>query len=389
MLLAFGLSTVPGVSQAAQEQHSFGGDVYSSGTDASVSNDAPRDVFAAGFSTTVTGAVNGDLHLAGFSVNSNGRVGQDFYAAGSSISVSGAVDRDATIAGFTVNLGKGASVGGNARIAAGTLKLKAPVAGSAIITAGDVEFDAPVNGDVQLTAGNIVFGPQARVIGSLSYSAPERVTIPESVVTPDRVRYTQISADSFSDVSDTIAEAVPSPWPAFVGMITGFLIMLIFFVLVGALALSFAPGTVARLKGFVQLHPGKMLLLGFVGLSTLFGMVVVSLLTLVAIPLIPFVILACFVVWVLGYLLGAYALAMKVASAFELNVQSIGGKLLTLAIAVTLLSVLNFIPIGGWILNLAIVLLGIGAMTAVLMKKVNWGALEASAGKGGEAPNAG
>lgn len=385
VLIGFLLPTLD--ATADQVQQIFGGDVYVSGSRPELTVDAPRDAFAAGFSVTVDTTVGGDLHLAGFDIESRGRVVQDLYAAGASISVRSAVGQDLTIAGFSIELEKGASVAGNARIAGGSVDIAAPIAGNLLVSAGDVDLDATISGDVKLTAGNVSFGPQAKIIGNLTYSSPKRINIPASVITPERVSYTPISHEAFGDISDTISESVKSPWPAFATMLGGFVVTLVFFLIVGALFLSYAPESVARLRAVIQTYPGKSLLAGFVGLATLVGLIPLSLITMVGIPLIPLVILACFVVWMLGYLLGVYALSMKVASAFTAPAETAGGKLLVLAIGITVLTVLNFIPIGGWLLNLAIVLLGVGAMTAALMNRVRWFAVDPAAdgrmGQGG------
>lgn len=357
---------------AEQVTESLGGDVFVSGSSPSMSNDAPRDVFAAGFSPTVDANVAGDLHMAGFNVNARGRVAQDLYAAGSSIAVQSTVDQDVTAAGFSVHLTKDGSVGGNVRIAAGTTNIESPVAGSLRVSAGEIKLDAPVNGDVKLTAGDISFGPQARIAGKLVYAARKKIDVPASVITPERVRYTAISGDVVGDVGDTIKDAVPSPWAAFVALVGGFLVTLTFYLVVSVLFQSFAPDTVARLRGIAGGHLGKALLLGFIGLATLVGLVPVSLIIIVGIPVIPVVLLAIVVAWILGYLLGAYALAMRVAEAFNLAVTSPVAKLLTVALGITVLAILNFIPFVGWIFNLAVMLLGLGAITAVIMDRLNW-----------------
>ncbi|MGB7305171.1 MAG: hypothetical protein WBD13_12890 [Burkholderiaceae bacterium] len=358
---------------AAQKYETLGGDVYVSGTSPSVTADVPRDAFAAGFSVSVDATVSGDLHMAGFDINAKGRVAQDLYAAGSSINIDGTVDQDVTLAGFSVNLTKDAAVGANARIAAGNIRIDAPITGSLLASAGDIKLNSAISGDVKLTAGNIEFGPNARITGKLSYSAPEQFKIPANVIAPDRVTYTVLTGRSvFDEVSETIEKAVPSPWPAFAAVMGGFVVTLAFFLVVGGLFLAFAPERVASLRGLVQAHPGKSLLSGFLGLATLVGLLPVSAITIIGIPLVPAVILAIAVAWVLGYLLGSFSLAMRIALAFNLTVQSAGGKLLTLAVALTVLAVLNFIPFVGWLINLAIVLLGLGAMTVTLMRKLDW-----------------
>ena len=98
--------------------------------------------------------------------------------------------------------------------------------------------------------------------------------------------------------------------------------------------------------------------------SVLFGMVPIAGLTIVGLPLVPVVLLAIVTVWIFGYALGAYSVAMRIWSGFGGD-QDIGNisKLLVFAAAIIFVALLNFIPFVGWVANYSLVLLGIGAMT--------------------------
>jgi len=169
----------------------------------------------------------------------------------------------------------------------------------------------------------------------------------------------------------TIDESVTSPWPTFWSIATGFLVTLAFFIALGALFLSFAPELVASLSGQIRKQPGRALLLGFLGLATLIGLGPVGLATIVGIPLIPIVILGIVLAWIVGYLLGAYALTLRVSEAFNVMPAGSSGRLLALAFGLAILALLNFIPFAGWILNFAVVLLGLGAITTALMSRLS------------------
>ena len=66
----------------------------------------------------------------------------------------------------------------------------------------------------------------------------------------------------------------------------------------------------------------------------------------------------------LGYLLGAYVLAMAVARGLGMgDAPSIWARIGVLALAIVGAALLNFIPVIGWMANLALVLLGVGAFT--------------------------
>lgn len=105
--------------------------------------------------------------------------------------------------------------------------------------------------------------------------------------------------------------------------------------------------------------------MGVLGLSALFGLVPVSALTIVGLPLIPLVLLALVLAWTLGYLLGVYSVAMRVVDAFREGTAPQGMAVRVLA-GLVVAVLLNFVPFLGWMLNVAVVLLGLGAITAAL-----------------------
>ncbi len=365
------LSTGP--VTAGESITSVGGDTYLVGSSPKLGTPAPRDVFIAGFSSESSTSIAGSLHLAGFRIDANATTGGDLYAAGADITVSADIKGNATVAGFSVQLAPDAVVGGNMRLAAGTATINSRIDGSLVATAGELHINAPIAGDVRFSAMQISFGPNARIGGRLDYITPTEAPIPVAVIAADRVHYSAPKAGGIGeDLGQTLDESTAHFWPSAVTIAVSALMTVAFLVLVAALFMAFAPEQVARLRGFAQHHVGKTLLMGVLGLATLTGLVPVSAMTLVGIPMIPFVIFAIIVVWTLGYLLGVYALAMRVSDAFHDEPTTLAGKLTVLAAGLIIAALLNFIPIAGWMINLAIVLLGFGASTASLLAGFTW-----------------
>ena len=145
---------------------------------------------------------------------------------------------------------------------------------------------------------------------------------------------------------------------------------LAFLVIVAALCLAFAPDRVERLRAATMRRPWIAILCGFLSLAMLIGLVPVSAMTLVGIPLIPVVLLAIVVVWILGYLLGVYALAFRVITAFRELPDTLAARLVVFVIGLVAIVVLNFIPVIGWMLNLVILFLGLGALSAALFGRL-------------------
>ncbi len=370
ILLSVPVILLPGWHLSA-ETSSIGGDVYMSDADSALTINSPRDVFIAGFSTRISGDVAQDAHAAGFTVDVEGDVGGNIYAAGANVTVNGPVREDLTISGFTVHLGSSASVGGNARIAAGTITIDAPIQGSLVATAGTIKLNTALGGDVQLSSADIIFGENASVAGSLTYSAPEKIDIPTSVVAAGRVTYKPLSGSNvFRDMKQNVDDSLPQFWPAFVGRVSVLLLLLLFLLTLAAIFLAFASDSVERLRQRASDHAWRSLLYGFIGLSTLVGAIPVSAISLVGIPLIPFVVLALLLLWTLGYMLGVYVVASRVWRAFDGSMDSTLAKLLLLGAGFIGIAILNFIPILGWLINLGLLFFGLGAMTFTIMERL-------------------
>ncbi len=349
----------------------IGGDTFAAGDDAQLQAPAKRDAFVAGFSVDVGEDVTEDAHFAGFSVESGGRVGGDLYAAGFGVEIEQPVGGDLTASGFKVKLDESASVGGNARLAGRSLRVKGDIAGTLVAAAGTLTLAGTVSGDVSFTGRSIRFREGARIVGSLAYSAPERIDIPASVVDAGRVTYSKLELPATAErIREHLDRASRGWFPGFWGAVLAAIFGLLFLVLVGALLLAFWPETVERLRVSAMRRPWVAILTGVLSLAMLIGLVPVSAMTLVGIPLIPIVMLLIAAVWIAGYLLGVYALAWRVLEAFRPVPETLGGRLVLLGGGLVVLLILNFIPFIGWIANLLIVFLGLGTLAAALFGKI-------------------
>lgn len=372
--LAAGLAATmllsPTVSMPQQGPTEIGGDLFLSQQGPPVS--APRDAFAVGFSTSLSGDIAEDGHAIGGSVEVDATTRGDLYATGGSVSVRGPVGGDLSAMGISVRTHPSATVAQNARLAGGSVSVEGPVQGALLASGGEVYFNAAVDGDAHLAGARIRFGPNATVGGMLTYATGEEMEVPASVADASRVTFRKL------DVGD-LGEAGRRQWdwPERPGMdigpaaIAGGVAATIgSFLLVGALFLAFAPTLVSRLRKSVIAQPGATALSGLIGLSMLFGGVPILAMTIIGIPLVPIAVLAILIVWFLGYVLGAYALGMKVARGLGMTEDpSMTIRLIVLAATACVAALLNFIPIIGWMANFVIVILGVGAMTYALFER--------------------
>lgn len=364
--LALALAAAPAVADTVSTRQ--GGDLYVAGSGSVPDLDAGRDLFAVGPSLSLRGGVAGDAHVAGFDIELEGSVAGDIYAFGATLSIRAPSEGDLTAAGFSVRTAPGATTAGNARLSGGVLTIEGPVAGSLSAAGGEVTLDAPVAGDAWIVAETLDFGPSARIEGRLRYSAPEPQDIPEAVIAPDRVEFTRMERpEIMREVARGAWEREYPMMPSFLQMLAAALVTLAFLFVLGAALLAFLPERVERLRAGAAARPGLALLLGVVGLSAAIGLAPVSALTVIGLPLLPFVILAVVLLWTLGYLLGTYIVALRFWQALGGQAgPGLGPRLAALAAGLAVMAMLNFIPVVGWIANFALVLLGIGGLTLAL-----------------------
>jgi hypothetical protein len=346
------------------ERMVVGGDTYVSGSSVTLTDPSPRDALLSGFTVDVSGKVEKDVTAAGFNVDIDAPVGRDVYAAGFSVDVTQPVTEDLSAAGFNIHVGNQATIGGNARLAAGTIVIDAPVSGSLVAAGGSLTINGIVSGDARLTSNNLSFGKDAKINGVLTYYATAPITIPASVIAADRVHFEKLEvANAVNAVSETMRPDMPRFWPAIVtGIISAFALTIAFLVAFAAILFAFAPNQMELWKEEALKSPIKTIVFGVLGLSMTVGLVPVGAMTLIGIPFVPIAILAAIVFWIVGYIIGAYAFVWKIVSAFRAPPTTNLGRLFALALGFICIAALNFIPIIGWLFNLAIVFLGLGAI---------------------------
>jgi len=345
-----------------------GDDLFLSGLSATETLTAPRDVLAAGAAVSLRGTVAADTHATGFDVEIEAATGGSVYAAGATVTLRGAIGHDLSATGFTVRTTPEAVTTGNARLSGGVLTIEGPVTGALTASGGEVVLNAAIGGDAVLAAGNLSFGPEARIGGTLRYFASAPVAIPASVIAADRVTFVETRmTERLRDMRDMLGRDRFPEMPGFMSLFAGFLVTLGFLALVGAAFLAFLPKPVETLRQSALARPGLCLVAGFLGLACLFGLMPVSAMTIVGLPLVPFVLLVTLVLWTLAYLLAAYVLALRLLAALGGQAEpGLWGRVGALVAGVVVVALLNFVPFLGWMINLTLVLWGLGAMVLML-----------------------
>ncbi|MGS4947493.1 hypothetical protein ACVDG3_18605 [Meridianimarinicoccus sp. RP-17] len=331
---------------------------------------APGDVFASGGAVVTAGHVAGDAHVAGFDLDLEAEVAGDLYAAGAAVTARAPVGGDLSMIGFSVRTADTAITTGNARMLGGTITIDGPVGGALAATGGEITLNAAVTGDALLQGGAIAFGPAARIAGTLTYAAPEPVDIPAQVIPAARVVYTKAAplpgrTEHLRNWGEDWAGRDRLNFPSGIALLSAFLVTFGFLVLLGSALLALAPARMEALRTVATRRPALTVLFGVLGLAALLGLVPVAMMTLIGLPFVPIIALASIVVWTLGFVLGAYAVALRSYLAFGGHDDpALGLRIVLLGCGVLGFSLLNFVPVLGWVVNVVLVLFGIGVLTA-------------------------
>ena len=351
-----------------------GTDTFIAGSSGLPELQAPGDVFASGGAVVTTGRVAGDAHVAGFDLDLEADVAGDLYVAGATATLRAPVGGDLSMMGFSLRTAETAITTGNARMLGSTITIDGAIGGALAATGGEITLNAAVSGDALLQGGTISLGPKARIAGTLTYSAPEPVTIPAEVIPAARVVYhkSQPMMERFEHMRDWGDDWVGRDMPALpstFALVSTFLVTLGFLILLGGALLALAPQRCEALRLAGTRRPALMVLLGVLALATLMGLVPVAVMTVIGLPFVPIVLLAILVVWTLGYVFGVYVVALRLYQAFgRRDDPGLRLRILLLGCAVLVFSLLNFVPVLGWMLNFLLVLFGIGALSTGVLR---------------------
>ncbi|MGB3944160.1 MAG: hypothetical protein WBK88_05150 [Methanothrix sp.] len=271
---------------------------------------APVDsAFIAGGDVIINGPIKGDLVVAGGVVELNCEVGGKVVVAGGIVNLSGDVARNVVIAGGEVRILPSANIGMDAAIAGADVYHAGDVAGTLWVSAGNFENEG--------TAGMVKFSIWERGEDALR---------PEPFIT------------TFS------------------------LLMILGFLLLGVSSLRLFPGVYSAVDREVMKSPARKALLGIGLIAASMILIVISILTLVGIPL-GIILLALFVAaLLLADLFVSFSLGRRIGSEMKRDMGDIQAFVLGYAV----LSILFLIPYLGPILKILTVSLGFGGIVSAL-----------------------
>lgn len=293
--------------------------------------------FLAGNSVEVSGNTDYGV-LAGNTVKITGTVNNDLFAAGSTISISSSakVTRDSYLAAASVDINE-ATFGGDLRITAETVKLN----------------NITISGNIYISATNIELGENVIIIGTLSYN--ENATI--AGVQNNKIGHTK-TYEEVTMQSETYMSKVKG---MLFGIVSGFIVLVIMF-------LTF-PKLFEKIDGKIKENKAgnyfSKIGIGFVGIFMIPIIAIVSICTVIGIP-VGLVLLALYAVSLyFGTLITAYVLGNKVNTLMFKKEYNFYAAAFT---GLIIIKLLGLIPIISGIVGLFSVLFGLGIIICLFSK---------------------
>lgn len=361
LLLAFGalaVSLAHADEGAAPPQRpsvvSPGGNTYITGGNIGIVDAIAADLIAAGGRVSVEAPVAADAALAGGAVDVRAPVKQDLRTAGGAVTVSEEVGGDLVAAGGNVQVRPTARIGGSAWLAGSEVRLAGPVARGVQVYGRHVVLASEIGGDAEVAAQRIEFAPGARIAGNLRYASPE----PPVGMTQAQVGGRITRMDEPADRHGVQVHATASTAGAWLNPV-----FLIGMLAMGAVLFLFFPRAVAGIADTLRMHPGRSVLLGLAFAFTVPPVAMLSIITIIGLPLGISLLLLYPLALLLGYLATAFFLSRRLAAAMKRNESfSFWRQLLFLALALLVLSLALAIPFLGPIIFIVATVTGVGAL---------------------------
>ncbi len=298
----------------------------------------------AGNAITIDGTVNGDLYCGGQTIVVRGNVNGDIICAGQTLTVSGTVSGNIRAAGQLIEV-------------AGPVKRNITAAGQTItITPGAV-----ISGEVLAAGKTVILGEGVRITGDLTYMSVGELTEATGAAVGGKITHFVPKKDDWKKpVVKRDWMPRQKPWP------TNAVGSIIFYLIVGAIAVLIGPTYAVRVTEKIQRRPFVAGFIGFLSFLVVPMVVIMMAMTLIGIPL----------AMIVGFIFGLMLLMSRVyvsLIAGEKTVAFFGRKkpqLLTqILVGVPVLWLLFKVPVLGWALSLLALFWGMGGIVLALGKR--------------------
>lgn len=365
------------VSGTSAQEARIANDVYAGGATVVLDGEAADDVFAAGESVTVRQTVGRNLYAGGRHVDVSGPIVGDAFGAGFTLTFAGSTAGRVYAVGYDVKLLPSSKIGEGARLFGRTIAIDGDVTGHVLLAGEAIALAGRIEGDVYVEADSLTVSPDASIAGDLHYSVDHELEIPSGVVAGSIYETSDEDGRSETVESELDLQVINPEWTDSISFVRrGAGSFFVFSQLVAGLAIFVGfPVLAGRLRDTIEERPTGSLGNGLLAFAVLIGIIVLSAVTLIGIPLAILMVLSVPLILIAGYAVGAVGWILIAAQMLGREIPySAWARLVLALIAVIPVYLLGLIPLVGWLVGLATTLLGLGALFVSLRSKAADGA---------------
>jgi len=317
-----------------------------------------NDLFAAAINIDLNGTFNGDVWAGGGdilqnlgAVNATGIFLDDLRMVSRIAQISGTLHGSLIAGGTTVKIDPTAILYGDAFCFGGNVIVEGSIAGNVRIMAKQVTLGGKIDGDISIISQDIVVLPGTIMNGNLTYTAPDELLLPSSVILN-------------GELERSFQAIVPRR------LLKENLAVHLLFALAALVAGLVFTGLFPHYSG-TTLHllresRGLCLLAGFAGLVVLPLAAFFLFLTVIGIPLSTLIFLFYFILLYLSKIVVALWIGSAILQREEFNKQKVAAPL---ALGLLIIYALTSIVAVEMPINILIIFFGLGALLIALFKK--------------------
>ena len=250
-----------------------------------------------------------------------------------------------------------AAVAGDAQLAGGKVTVRAPIQGDVSAAGGKVTLDSAIGGNASVAAGTLVLGPNANIVGKLTFHGTDLRRDSAAVVgelehKPGNVRHSYVIDDDSVEL-----HAISWAWTA------GLLVL-------AALIAAALPGPTRRMTNELRERPFLTTLVGLVALATIPVAAVLLMVTIIGIPLGLLAIAGYAALLLVGYVwLAVVVGGLLLDRVKPETAAATAWRAGAAALAMLALALLAKVPFIGGLVALTALVVGVGMIVAVIARR--------------------
>ncbi|MDX1811188.1 MAG: hypothetical protein R3240_04525 [Gammaproteobacteria bacterium] len=327
-------------------------DVSAGGGQVEVRAKVNGDILVFGGEVEIDSEVSADVMAIGGELVVSGIIGDDVRIAGGNITIDGQISDEVLIAGGEIHITPNSQIGGRVQIAGGDIEISGNVAGPLNVVGGKIVLLGKVRGDVELEGGEIEIGENALIEGNLIYRSHDEIKIHPNA----QILGTVTRKPARMHTEDTGFGYIVFPLAM---MVAGITLLLLF------------PSYTITAAQSIAVEPLKCMGLGLATLVTTpfasFILITTVLGLWVGLPLLAFY----FVALLVAMLIAAFYVGDMGAKLFKKDLERRSRRIVSLIVAIVVMSIVYAIPIIGGLIAFVLLLLALGAAVMQLYRNYN------------------